>query len=151
MNWKIVVIGGLVYYVVVFISSMITGMIIHEGLLEAAYEATDAFWRPALRADPPDVAAMLPMWLFNGLVGSLVVAAIYSWIRPVFAGPGWKKGLTYGLMLGLLAATIFLGMSGVFDLPGEIWLWWSIDTAILFLIGGTVLGIVADRVAPVPA
>lgn len=150
MNWKIIVIGGLAYYVVVFAVSMITGFVIHEGLLDAAYEATSSSWRPELRADPSEMAALLPMWIFNGLVGALVVAAIYSWIRPAFSGPGWKKGMTYGLMLGVFTAAMYLSLSGVFNFPGAIWLWWSIDTAILFVIGGTVLGIVAEKVAPAP-
>lgn len=148
MNWKVILIGGIAYYVTVFALSMVTGVVIHEGVLAAAYEATSASWRPELTADPPDMAALLPMWIFNGLVGALVVAAIYNWIRPAFSGPGWKKGLTYGLILAVFTATMYLSLSGVFDFPGQIWLWWSIDMAILFLVGGAVLGFVAEKLAP---
>ena len=94
------------------------------------------------------MASLMPMWIFNGLVFSFVVAAIYSFVRPAFSGPGWKKGLTFGLMLGAFTAAMYLSLSGVFDFPGEIWLWWSIDGAILHLIAGTVLGIVAEKLAP---
>lgn len=148
MNWKIVLLGGLAYYVTIFIGSFVTGQVIHEGILDAPYRATSEFWRPELVQDPPDMAALMPMWMFNGLIGALVVAAIFSWIRPAFAGPAWKKGLSYGIVLSAFAATINLGWSGVFDLPGEIWFWWVIEMTLLFVIGCTVLAIVAEKIAP---
>lgn len=151
MNWKLIVIGGLAYYVVTFAVSMITGIVIHTNILDAAYEATNSSWRPELRADPPEMGALMPMWIFNGLVGAFVFAAIYGWVRTAFTGPGWKRGLTYGLVLALITAVLYLMMSGVFDFPGTIWFWWAVDGLIIFPIGGAVLGLVAEKVAPVPA
>lgn len=148
MNWKVVVLGGLAYFVTVFIVSMVTGMVIHEGVLGEAYDTTASFWRPELNADPPDMGALMPMWIFSGLVTSLVIAAIYSLIRPAFRGPGWRKGLSYGLLLTAFTAAYHLGLSGYFNLPGEIWGWWSIDALLLFAAGGAVLGLVADKVSP---
>lgn len=148
MNWKTVLLGGLAYYVTIFVLSFVTGMVIHEGILDAAYRATPEFWRPELIQDPPDMAALYPMWMLHGLIGAFVVAAIYSWIRPAFGGPSWKRGLSYGLLLSVFAATINLGWSGIFRLPGEIWFWWTIEMTLLFVIGGTVLGIVSAKLDP---
>jgi hypothetical protein len=39
----------------------------------------------------------------------------------------------------------------VLNLPDNIWQWWLIDAAILHLVGGMVLGIVAEKLAPVRA
>lgn len=148
MNWKIIVLGGLAYFVTTTVLSFVTGTVIHEGILDAAYEATNDFWRPELREDPPDMAALFPMMMFNGIVAALVVASIYSFIRPAFNGPGWRKGLTYGLLLAAFTAAYHLGLSGFINLPGAIWAWWSLDAMILFGIGGLVLGLVAEKVAP---
>lgn len=150
MNWKIIGLGGLAFYLTTFVISMITGQVIHVGLLDAAYDATAASWRPELNQEPPDMAALMPMWIFNGLVGAFVMAAIYGWVRPAFSGPGWKRGLTYGLILSLLTAVIYLSMSGVFNLPVNIWFWWAVDSLLLFSIGGAVLGLVAEKLAPAP-
>lgn len=148
MNWKIVVLGGLAFFVTTFVGSMITGAVIHTGILEAAYKANSVFWRPELRGDEPDMAALMPEWILSGIVMGLVVGAIYSFIRPAFGGAGWKKGLSFGLLLAAFTAAYHLSLSGVFDLPGNIWGWWSIDALILFALGGAVLGIVADKLAP---
>ena len=147
MNWKTILLGGLAYYVTIFVVSLATGQVVHEGILDEVYRATPEFWRPELVQEPSDMAALMPMWIFNGLVGAFVVAGIYSWIRPAFRGPGWKKGLSYGILLSAFAATINLGWSGVFDLPMEIWFWWAIEMTVLFMIGCTVLGVVADKLA----
>ncbi|NNF67051.1 MAG: hypothetical protein HKM98_06040 [Gammaproteobacteria bacterium] len=148
MNWKLILLGGLAYYVTIFILSMATGAVIHEGILDAPYRATTEFWRPELTQDPPDMAALMPLWIFNGLVGAFVVAAIYSWIRSAFSGPAWKRGLTYGLILALLGSTFSLGWSGIFNLPGVIWFWWTVEMVFLFLAGATVLGVLAEKLSP---
>ena len=36
-------------------------------------------------------------------------------------------------------------------LAAYIWHWWIVDATILHLVGATVLGIVAQKVAPAPA
>jgi hypothetical protein len=51
-NIKLILIGGIVYYVVQFIISMIAGPFIHEGVLDETYRATTSFWRPELVQDP---------------------------------------------------------------------------------------------------
>ena len=148
MNWKLILLGGLAYFGTTFVVSMITGFVIHEGILADAYDATESFWRPELNQEPPEMGALMPMWIFNGIVTALVIAAIYSFIRPAFSGAGWRKGLSYGLLLAAFTAAYHLGLSGFFNLPGEIWGWWSIDGLILFAAGGAVLGLVAEKVAP---
>ncbi len=148
MNWKIVVIGGLAFFVTAFVGSMITGYLIHTLVLKEAYEATALFWRPELMSDPPDMATLMPEWIVNGVVTGLVVGAIYGFIRPAFSGPGWRKGLSFGLLLAAFVAAYHLSLSGYFNLPGNIWGWWSIDALILYALAGTVLGVVADKLAP---
>ena len=59
MNWKLIIGGGLAYYIAAFIVSFVGATLIHEGVLDATYTATSSFWRPELIQDPPDMAARL--------------------------------------------------------------------------------------------
>jgi len=82
------------------------------------------------------------------LITSFVVAALYGWVRSAFRGPGWRRGLLFGLFLVLFSWATYLGWSGVFNLPAKIWIWWGVDLLLLYLVGGAVLGLVAEKVAP---
>jgi hypothetical protein len=151
MNWKLVVIGGLLFYVVMFVVGFATGPLIHNGVLEGPYKANPQFWRPELNQDPPDMGALMPRWIAIGLITSLVLAAVYGWVRPAFAGPGWKAGLKFGLVLAIVNACAMAGWSGVFNLPNEIWFWWAVEGFIYWPIGGMALGWVGDKLAGSPA
>jgi len=151
MNWKIVFIGGVVYYLAMFLVSFGTGYVIHspEGILAETYRATAAFWRPELNAVPPDMMALMPMWVTTGLIGSFIGAGIYSVVRSSLTGGAWQRGLKFGVIAALFALVNAMGYWGVFNLPNQIWQWWLIDATVLHLVGGTVLGIVAQKLAPV--
>jgi hypothetical protein len=150
MNWKIVFVGGLVYYVAMFVVSFVTGYLIHspEGVLAEAYKATASFWRPELNMDPPDMMAMMKIWVPIGLFSSFLGAGIYSVVRSSLAGPAWQRGLKFGVIAAIFAITNALGYWGVFNLPNEIWKWWVVEMLGLHLIGGVVLGVIAQKLAP---
>lgn len=146
MSWKVTIVGGLVFFVVTTIVGWFgTGILIHEMILDPVYQANESFWVPELREDPPDMATLMPAFLASGLLGSLVIAGIYSCVRGSFAGPGWRKGLLWGLCLAIFMATVHVSYSGFFDLPPKLWLWWAIDGFIIYLIGGAALGWAAER------
>jgi len=148
MNWKLVVIGGVLFYLGTWLVVPISGPLLHEGILADDYQATAQFWRPELTQQPPDMAALLPRWIATGLIAAFIVAAVYGWVRSSFAGAGWLRGLKFGAVLALLTITFMLGYSGVFNLPDTIWAWWWIETLVAYLLGGIALGWVADKVAP---
>jgi hypothetical protein len=108
MNWKLILIGGVVMYAVMFALGFITA----------------------------------------GLIGAFIVAGIYGHVRSTFTGHGWQRGLKFGFVIFLIVVSVLLGMSGVFNLPDKVWLWWSVDSLIGYVIGGAALGWVADKVAP---
>jgi len=145
MNWKSVVIGGLVFYVVMFIVSMATGPIVHEGILDPLYMANESFWRPELTQDPPDMAALMPRWIAVGLISSIIMAALYGFVQSAFTGPGWKRGLFFGLGISIIFSLLAAGWSGVFNLPEKIWVVWSLESFVYYLPGGAALGWVVGK------
>jgi hypothetical protein len=147
MNWKLVVIGGIAFYIVTFLVSFITGPLIHQGVLDQPYKENAQFWRPELNQDPPDMAALMPRWITTGVITSLIIAALYGFVRPAFQGAGWKRGLLYGLGLAILTCVSLAGYSGVFNLPDKIWLWWGFETFLYYLPAGAVLGVLGERFA----
>ena len=148
MNWKLIVVGGLVFYIVMFLVGMATGPIIHNGILKEVYQANSAYWKPELNQDPPDMMALMPQWVTTGILTSLVLAAIYGCIRPAFSGPGWKKGLWYGLILCGFGCCVIAGWAGVFNLPTKIWVWWGVEQFVYYPLGGIALGWVGGKLAP---
>jgi hypothetical protein len=145
MNWKLIVLGGLAMYVVMFLVSFATGPIIHEGVLDETYRAHEEFWRPELREDPPNMAALMPRWISVGVITTLIMAALYGVVHTAFTGPGWMKGLKYGAGLAILMACFGAGWSGVFNLPDNIWAWWGAESFLYYLPGGAVLGWLGDK------
>lgn len=149
MNWKIIVIGGVLFFIGTWLIGPISGPLIHEGVLADDYLATSTFWRPELNEKPPNMAALLPLWISTGLISAFIVAGIYAVVRRSFGGAGWLRGLKYGIVLTLLAITFMLAYSGIFNLPYRIWAWWALETTASMLLGGVLLGWVAEKLAPV--
>jgi len=148
MNLKIIFAGGLAMYVTQLVISFATGPIVHEGILMEAYRANALFWRPELNQDPPDMAALMPLWISVGIAGSLVLAGIYSVIRSAYSGAGWARGAKFGLTVWLVQIVTMAGWSGIFNLPYEIWAWWGAEGIVYMVPGGAVLGLVAEKLAP---
>ncbi len=148
MNWKIIIIGGLAFFVVQWIVSFGTTPLIHEGVLDQPYIENAGYWRPELTQDPPDMAALMPRWIGVGLIATLIMAAIYAGIRHAFNGDGWLKGVKFGLMVWLFSICMMAGWSGVFNLPETIWIWWAVEALLIYIVGGAALGWVSQKVSP---
>jgi hypothetical protein len=146
-NLKVILLGGLAFYVAQFIVSMITGPFIHEGVLNEIYRANASFWRPELNQDPPDMAALMPRWITTGLIASFIMAGIYDNIRPALNGAAVVKGIKFGFIAFLFNLCATAGWSGVFNLPNEIWLWWSAEMLVVFVVGGAALGFAASKLS----
>jgi hypothetical protein len=148
LNPKIIIAGGLAYYVVQFLVSFVTGPLIHEGVLDEAYRANAHFWRPELVQDPPDMAALMPRWITTGLITAFLSAAVYDNIRSAFNGSGLVQGVKFGLVAFIFYASFAAGWSGVFNLPNSIWAWWVFEGIFYFGIGGAALGWTVNKLAP---
>jgi hypothetical protein len=147
-NLKVIVVGGLAMYVAQFALSMITGPVIHEGILTELYQANASFWRPELNQQPPDMAALMPRWIATGLIGAFILAGIFDNIRGGLEGSMLVRGAKYGVILFLINLCIAAGWSGVFNLPDAIWAWWLGEALLYYVVGGVVLGWVTGKLAP---
>ena len=107
MNWKLIIIGGLVYYVATMIISFgITGPLIHERVLDSTYQEYEMFWRPELRSDPPDMAALMPRWITVGLITTFITVAIFACVAPSLGGVNLMGGLKFGIIMGVFTAML---------------------------------------------
>lgn len=132
-------------YIGQFVVSGVTGVFIHEGVLDPLYSATAEFWRPELNQDPPDMAALMPRWIVTGLLIAFVFAAIYDNIKTAFNGSGMIKGLKFGIVMAIFYAAFGAAFSGVFNLPDSIWAWWTFEGFLVNPAGGLVLGWFAGK------
>lgn len=147
-NLKVILLAGLAYWVVQFAIGMLVGGFVHNNLLAELYDQTASFWRPALNEDPPDMAAMMPIWIPVGIIVALVTAFIYDNVRAALGSPPWKNGLKFGVLAFLFGAIFSAANWTVFNLPADIWLWWNVEHLLMYLVAGTVLGIVTAKLAP---
>ena len=148
MNWKLIIIGGLAFWLVTNILGFgVTGPIIHTSILDPIYRATESLWIEPLRQDPPDVAAVMPRWIVMSLISSLIVAGLYDRLGKAFEGPGWRRGMTWGIYLGIFSFITLLSYSGIIALPMTIVIWWGVDGLVLFLAGGAAMGWAGERFA----
>ena len=148
MNITVILIGGLVFYITLFVVSIGTGFVVHQNILMDIYRATPEFWRPELNQDPPDMAALMPLWITCGLIGSFVTAFIYDWVRPAFSGAAWQRGTKFGVVAVLFHGVYILNWSGVFNLPSKVWLWWWLESIVYMLIASAALGWVTQKLSP---
>ena len=144
-NLKVILLGGLAYYVGQFVTSMLSAPFIHEGILAETYTATAVFWRPELMAD--DMAALMPRWITTGLIAAFIQACIYDNFRSLLNGSGVVKGIKFGLVAFLFYFCFSIGFSGIFNLPETVWLWWSVEAILYFIVGGAAMGFVVSKLS----
>ena len=96
------------------------------------------------------MTALLPRWITTGLLVAFISAGVYGLVRSAFDGPGWQKGLKFGLVLFLINAAAMASWSGVFNLPDSIWMWWGSELLLYWVFGGIVLGWFGERFAADP-
>lgn len=73
------------------------------------------------------------------------MATLYGMVQSAFTGPGWKRGLIFGLGMGIIFSLMAAGWSGVFNLPEKIWVVWSLESFVYYLPGGAALGWVVGK------
>lgn len=147
MSARFIVLGGLAYFVVANIVGAVTGQLIHGegGFLEALYRANEAMWRPELNQKPPDLGALMPLWISVGLINSLIVAAVYNLFANAMRGGPIANGLRFGAGAGLIMIGLYASYFGIFALPATIWVTWAIEGLVIYSLGGITLAFIGRR------
>jgi hypothetical protein len=152
MNWRVVFIGGGVYFVAGFVLSLIVAPFIHSpdtGILAETYRVTAAFWRPELNANPPDTELMFRVLIPSGILAALFGAGVYGLVRSSLTGAAWKRGLKFGVITTVFFVINALGFRRVLNLPDEFWIWSIVGSVIVNLGSGAVLGWISQKISPV--
>jgi hypothetical protein len=140
LNARNILLGGFVFYLAQWVFGILTGVLLHEGILEPMYQATPAFWRPELQQEPMDMGALMPRWIAVGLITTFIFTAIYDNIREAFHGSGPIRGAKFGFVLALLYGSTMAGWSGIFNLPDLLWFWWALEGFYLYVTSAAVMG-----------
>ena len=57
----------------------------------------------------------MPRWITVGVIACMVMAAIYGWMRKAFQGPGWSRGLRFGVVISLFFLIFCLALTLLFS------------------------------------
>jgi len=150
VNIKLVLLGGIAYFLIAQIIGAISGPLVHGpgGALEATYQMYSAMWRPELNATPPDLMALMPLWLTTAAINSLIVAAVFDLIRPSLPGGAVAQGLRFGITVGLIMVGLFGLYFGIFALPAKVWIFWGVEGLLTYSVGGIGIAAVGNKFAP---
>lgn len=91
-------------------------------------------------AGTPPPAFVIYSLLF-GLITGMILVIIYDLIKGVLPGKTLvKKGILYGYVLFLVSAIpSTMSMYLLINLPGPLILLWTVESAIIYLIGGIII------------
>ncbi len=122
------VLGGLAVAVI----SQIFAMIVFIGFFESYFDATTAIWRPM---DSPYWTYGLPL---ADLLSGLLVSVGFLLLHRGVPGTGLRKGLNYGLIVGLICRV-----------PGEAFYYVMLPIPFMLTIGGLLHGLLTMSVGGV--
>ena len=94
MNWKRILVGGIVAGAVMNVLDMLVGLLVLEGRYKALQDAGIYLKQPRLH--------FVPLWILGMFAMGLIAAWFYAAVRPRL-GPGPRTALIVGLALGLMS------------------------------------------------
>jgi hypothetical protein len=134
MNAKRLLVAGIVASVLFLILDMLLG---------AAGGAIVAQFFGVPFDQPPGIEAKIKFGLVFELINGFMLALVYALIHPSLPGQGWKKGISYGLIVwGLRVVMWAFSTFMMTDMPPAL----IAITVITGLIGVLILGIVIAAV-----
>ncbi len=132
MNWKRILIGGIVAGAVMNVLDMLVGLLVLEGRYKALQDAGIYLKEPRL--------PFVPLWILGLFAMGVIAAWFYAAVRPRL-GQGPKTALLVGLALGLMSHVAYnvsaasWGQQGRF-LPAM----WMVSGIVELVVGTLVAG-----------
>jgi len=145
MNIKAIALGSIAFFITYFAVGFLTGWWIHEQILQTIYAANGTVWQPALAQQGINHINLMPSVLAFMLITSILLTLLFDSLREAMRGSVVVKGIKFGLMVWLIASLVMLAWSAVFNLPGKLWVWWSIDLLIKFVTASAVMAWAVGR------
>jgi hypothetical protein len=90
MNVKRLIVAGIVASVLFFVLDMVLGS-------AGGFIGAQVFGLPF--EQPPGIEAKIKFGLFFELINGFMLTLTYAVIHPSLPGQGWKKGISYGLIV----------------------------------------------------
>lgn len=132
MNWKNGLISGVVGGIVLNVANVLLMLVSGTSdWYSATFPGMMSFGGAVAMA-----ASLLAIGLWMGL--------IYSVVRESIPGKGIQKGIRYGLMVWLLAGTMWPIMMMGFA-PAYVWLIEIVDGLVGYMVTGTVVALVYEK------
>jgi hypothetical protein len=135
MNWKKVIISGLVAGVVILVVGMLTG-----SLFSVDYSKTPELWKE-----------MTGNWYYQmwavDFVEGIIYAMVFTVLYNSIPGKGWKKGLNYGIILWLVGTVPGMMLTYLtMAVPDMIVASWTFGGLISLVIAGSAMALVHDKI-----
>ena len=134
MNLKAFLLGSLAFFLVSLLLAFILA-IPDEAFFEQIYDEV-SLWR----GDFSGSSKFLYGWVTQKMIFAMGFSLVFQWIFPSIQGPGWRRGIIFGLSTCLFVWATYLGLWSVLDLPGILWIWWGGYYLIISVIGGAAMG-----------
>ena len=134
MNIKSILLGALVFFLVSVALAFVLA-IPDEALFEEIYKALP-LWRGELESN----SSLFLAWIAQKMIFALGISLLFHWVSPSMKGPGWRRGILFGLCTCPLIWATYLGLWTLFTLPASIWIWWGSYYLILVTISGAAMG-----------
>ena len=129
MNWK----KFLIAFVVIYLTGMILGYIVHEMILGATYQALSDIWRP-------DMERL--MWVQFITAAFFCFFFIYIFVRG-YQGRGIMEGVRFGLIIwAFMSIPVIYNQYMVYPLPYSLILQWLFYDLIMMVILGLLVSII---------
>ncbi len=111
-------------------------LFLHAGLLARIYFAQSPFLLPPLEA-----FMLIPLGYFS----FLILDGFLVWLMKRIAIAGWKQGLRFGLMFGVLAyGSFLLGLLSISTASLILIVGWFVGVTVEFALAGAVIGSALD-------
>ena len=123
-RWMWAMAAGAVY-------SFVSDFIIHGLILGEKYKQTANVWRPEA-----EMQQNFAFMLFGQILTGIMVATIFA---RGYQGKGWKEGIRFGVLLGLLLTGPMFINYAVMPIPSDIFMSWLVTGFIQCVLGGVVV------------
>jgi len=136
INFKKLIIGGLLVGVIIWVVGMVFG-----NLAADLYKMSPkVFWKPM-------GSKWMTQMVIYDFVAAFLLAFAYSVFEPSIPGSGYQKGLTFGLIIFLVGPFLGLTMTYItMAIRAKLILMWVLNNLVNYLLAGLTFQMIDERI-----